>query len=117
MPINVVVWVGFLSLVVGIVALDLGVFHRKARVVSLPEALGWTSVWVALALAFNVGIYYLYEFNPSGWDLDTQQLTGRQAAIQFFTGFLVEKSLSIDNIFVIAMIFCLSCFETYPAVS
>lgn len=102
---TVLVWIGFLVLVTLVVALDLGVFHRKQHVVSLPEALGWSAVWVSLALAFNVGVYYLYEINPAGWDMDTAQLTGQQAAIQFFTGYLVEKSLSIDNIFVIAMIF------------
>ena len=80
-------------------------FHRKARIISLAEALGWSAVWFSLAMIFNVGVYYLYELNPAGWDMDTEQLSGRQAAIQFFTGYLVEKSLSIDNIFVIAMIF------------
>ncbi len=99
------VWGGFILLIVAMVALDLGVFHRRPRVVTLPEALGWTAAWIALALLFNVGVYYLYELNPSGWDIDTRQLTGSEAALQFFTGYLVEKSLSIDNIFVIAMIF------------
>ncbi len=88
-----------------VVSLDLGVFHRKSHVVSLPEALAWTATWITLALVFNVAIYYLYELNPAGWDIDTQQLSGAEAAIQFFTGYLVEKSLSIDNIFVIAMVF------------
>ena len=92
-------------LIAVVVSLDLGVFHRKARVVTLPEALGWTAVWVTLALVFNIGIYYLYELNPAGWDMDTEQLTGFEAALQYFTGYLVEKSLSIDNIFVIAMVF------------
>lgn len=99
------VWSGFLVAIALVVALDLGVFHRKHHVITLPEALGWTAIWVSLALAFNVGVYYLYELNPAGWDMDTQQLTGQEAAIQFFTGYVVEKSLSIDNIFVIAMIF------------
>ena len=99
------IWASFLLLIAIVVALDLGVFHRKVHVVTLPEALGWTAIWVSLALAFNVGVYYLYEINPSGWDMDTEQLTGAEAAIQFFTGYLVEKSLSIDNVFVIAMIF------------
>lgn len=103
--VTVLIWTGFLLLIGLVVALDLGVFHRKAHVVSLPEALGWTAVWVSLALAFNVGVYYLYELNPGGWDMDTEQLSGAEAALQFFTGYLVEKSLSIDNIFVIAMIF------------
>lgn len=99
------VWVGFIALIGVFVALDLGVFHRKAHVVSLPEALGWSAVWISFALVFNVGVYYLYELNPGGWDMDTAQLSGREAALQFFTGYVVEKSLSVDNIFVIAMIF------------
>jgi tellurite resistance protein TerC len=99
------VWVSFLLLIAVVVSLDLGIFHKKAHVVTLPEAIGWTTVWVTLALLFNVAVYYLYEFNPSGWDMDTEQLTGAQAALQYFTGYLVEKSLSIDNIFVIAMVF------------
>lgn len=99
------VWTGFLLLIGTVVALDLGVFHRKARIISLAEALGWSAVWLSLAILFNVGVYYLYELNPAGWDMDTEQLSGQQAAIQFFTGYLVEKSLSIDNVFVIAMIF------------
>jgi tellurite resistance protein TerC len=99
------IWISFLALIALVVALDLGVFHRKQHIVSLPEALGWTAIWISLALAFNVGVYYLYEFNPSGWDIDTDELTGLEAAVQFFTGYLVEKSLSVDNIFVIAMIF------------
>jgi tellurite resistance protein TerC len=99
------VWVSFLLMVGVVVSLDLGIFHRKAHVVTLPEALGWTAVWVTLALVFNIAIYYLYEFNPSGWDMDTQQLTGTDAALQYFIGYLVEKSLSVDNIFVIAMVF------------
>jgi tellurite resistance protein TerC len=100
-----IVWLSFLLLISLIVALDLGVFHRKARIPSLAEALGWSAVWFALAMVFNVGVYFLYELNPSGWDMDTDQLSGSQAALQFFTGYLIEKSLSIDNIFVIAMVF------------
>lgn len=99
------VWIFFFLFIFAVVALDLGVFHRKAHVVSLPEAVGWTCVWVTLALAFNVVIYYLYEMNPAGWDMDSEQISGGEAALNFFTGYLVEKSLSIDNIFVIAMIF------------
>ncbi len=105
MTFTVLVWLGFLALIGVVIALDLGVFHREPRTPTLREALGWTGVWVALALAFNVGVFYLYELNPQGWDMDTDQLTGRQAALQYLTGYLVEKSLSVDNIFVIAMIF------------
>lgn len=104
-PFSLLVWGSFLVLIALIIALDLGVFHRKAHVVTLPEALGWTTAWITLALIFNVGIFYLYELNPAGWDVDTAQLTGAEAALQFFTGYVVEKSLSIDNIFVIAMVF------------
>ncbi len=99
------VWISFLMLILFVVSLDLGVFHKKAHVVTLPEALGWTAVWVSLALVFNIVVYYLYEFNPAGWDMDTERLTGAEAAVQYFTGYVLEKSLSIDNIFVIAMIF------------
>ena len=102
---TVLVWITFLLLIAAVIALDLGVFHRESRLVSLPEALGWSAAWFALALVFNVGVYYLYELNPHGWDMDTSQLSGQEAALQFFTGYLVEKSLSVDNIFVIAMIF------------
>jgi len=102
---TLLVWISFLALITLIVVLDLGIFHRESHVVTLPEALGWTTVWVTVALLFNIGVYYLYEFNPEGWDMDTTQLSGREAALQYFTGYLVEKSLSIDNIFVIAMVF------------
>jgi tellurite resistance protein TerC len=71
-------------------ALDLGVFHRKAHEVSLKEALTWTFIWVFLALVFNAIIFY--------W-------RGRQQALEFFTGYLIEKALSVDNIFVFIMIF------------
>jgi tellurite resistance protein TerC len=83
-------WVGFNAAVLAMLALDLGVFHRKAHEVSLREAAGWTAIWVTLALAFNAGIWYF---------------AGRQPALEFLTGYLVEKSLAVDNIFVIALIF------------
>jgi tellurite resistance protein TerC len=71
-------------------ALDLGVFNRKSHVVSVKEAIGWTLVWVFLALVFNTIIYF--------WQ-------GQQKALEFFTGYLVEKALSVDNIFVFIMVF------------
>jgi len=88
-----------------VVALDLGVFHRRARIIGLREALSWTLVWIALALLFIICIYFLYEFNPAGWDMDTAQLSGREAALQYLVGYILEKSLSVDNIFVIALVF------------
>jgi tellurite resistance protein TerC len=83
-------WVAFLGFVLAMLALDLGVFHRKARAPTVKGALAWTLVWVALALLFNAGIHALF---------------GREPALEFLTGYLVEKSLSIDNIFVFVLIF------------
>lgn len=71
-------------------ALDLGVFHKKSQEITVKDALIWTGVWITLAMGFNLFIYYVF---------------GREQAIEFFTGYLIEKSLSVDNIFVIIMIF------------
>jgi tellurite resistance protein TerC len=83
-------WVGFNALVLGLLALDLGVFHRKAHAVKAKEAAIWTVVWIALALAFNAAIYV--------W-------RGPQQGLEYLTGYLIEKSLSVDNIFVFVVIF------------
>lgn len=83
-------WIGFLVFVVAMLAIDLGVFHRKAHVVGAREALAWSSVWIALALIFNVGVW---------------QVFGAQRGVEFLTGYVIEKSLSIDNIFVFVVIF------------
>lgn len=85
-----ILWVSFSIFVVGMLALDLGVFHRKSHAVSVKEALTWTAVWIALAMLFNLFVYYYFS---------------KEKALEFFTAYLVEKSLSIDNIFVIIMIF------------
>jgi len=87
---DITFWILFNVFVLIMLALDLGVFNRKAHVVSMKEALGWSAVWVSLALIFNVLVYY--------W-------LGQQKALEFFTGYLVEKALSVDNIFVFIMIF------------
>jgi tellurite resistance protein TerC len=86
-------WVGFGVFVVVMLALDLGVFHRKAHRVSVREALIWSAVWISLALAFNVAIYFF-------WGDE-----GPQLAKEFFAAYLIEKSLSVDNIFVFLLIF------------
>ncbi|MBM3999229.1 MAG: TerC family protein [Planctomycetes bacterium] len=99
------IWMAFLLLVSSLVALDLGVFHRRAHVVRIREALGWTAVWVTVALMFNVGVYFLYENGLMGAGKEHPAGAGKAAAIEFFTGYLVEESLSVDNIFVIAVIF------------
>ena len=83
-------WVGFNAFILAMLALDLGVFHRKSHEVSVKEATVWSAIWVALAMAFNAGVFHF---------------RGTEQGIQFFTGYLIEKSLSVDNIFVFALIF------------
>jgi tellurite resistance protein TerC len=116
------VWMyaGFLLLVLGLLALDLGVFHRKAHVVSVKEALGWSAFWIALGLAFAGFVYVGYENHWMGLGLTPDLMAGPptevpgvglvyndgwSATVKYVTGYLVEKSLAVDNIFVIAMLF------------
>ncbi len=82
-------------------ALDLGVFHKKAETPTTKSALRWTAVWITVALTFNVGLYFLYERSLFGLG----GMPGKEAAMQFLTGYIVELSLSLDNIFVMALIF------------
>ena len=84
------VWIYFLGFVLIMLALDLGVFHRKSHEVKIKEALIWSAVWISLALIFNYGIYIFM---------------GKEKAIEFLTGYVIEKSLSIDNLFVFIMLF------------
>ena len=83
-------WVLFIVFVLAMLALDLGIFHRKAHKVSVKEATSWTIVWIVLALCFNLLIYF--------WE-------GTDTALDFFTGYVIEKSLSVDNIFVFVLVF------------
>ena len=83
-------WLGFLTFVFLMLALDLGVFHRKAHVVSFKEAAVWSVVWIALGLAFGAGLAWF---------------KGSTAGFEYLTGYVIEKSLSVDNIFVFVMIF------------
>jgi len=99
------IWIAFLVFIVTMVALDLGVFHRKDKIITISSALGWSAFWIGLALLFNLLVYLLYENNYSWASLATEHLTGRQAAAQYLMGYVLEKSLSLDNIFVIAMVF------------
>lgn len=97
---------GFIVLILILLALDLGVFHRKDEVMSTKNALGWTVVWIVISLAFNVLVYVFYEHHWLGIGMHVGLPTsGKEAALAFFTGYVVEKSLSFDNIFVIAMVF------------
>ena len=99
-------WIGFLALIAALLALDLGVFHRTDHVIGTREALGWTAAWIALALAFGALVYFGYSAHWLGLGTGTQELLGgRQAAFKFLTGYLIEKSLSLDNIAVIALVF------------
>jgi len=93
-------WIGFNMFVLALLALDLGVFHRKAHAVSGREALIWSGVWISLSLVFNGVIYFF-------WDrmMPESSYTNSEAALAFFTGYLIEKSLSVDNIFVFILIF------------
>ena len=90
MPNQVLLWVAFNIFVLAMLALDLVVFHRKAHEVKLKEALIWCTAWITLALLFNIGIYF--------W-------RGPEKALEFLTGYLIEYSLSVDNIFVFLLIF------------
>jgi len=87
---RIFLWIGFNVFVLALLAVDLGVFHRKAHAVSIKEATAWSIVWVSLAMIFNLGIYFTW---------------GEQKALEFFTGYVIEKSLSVDNLFVFVMIF------------
>lgn len=97
---------GFIMLVLVLLALDLGVFHRKDEVMSAKSALAWTVVWIVISLGFNALVYVFYEHHWLGIGMDVGlPKTGADAALAFFTAYVVEKSLSFDNIFVIAMVF------------
>ncbi|CAN5914020.1 TerC family protein [soil metagenome] len=87
---NIWFWVGFIAFVLAMLSLDLGLFNRTPHVVGAREALTWTAVWVGLALVFAAGLAVLAD---------------RQAALTFLTGYVIEESLSVDNIFVIVLIF------------
>ena len=93
-------WIGFNLFVLVMLALDLGVFHRKSHSVSGKEALIWSLVWISLSLVFNAVIYFF-------WDrmMPESSYTNHEAALAFLTGYLIEKSLSVDNIFVFILIF------------
>jgi len=83
-------WTGFTVFVLAMLALDLGVIHRRTEPVQAGEALIWSTVWILLALLFNVGVYFWF---------------GYERALEFLTGYIVEKSLSIDNLFVFSVLF------------
>ena len=95
MLVNFLPWVGFLVLILGFLAVDLGLFHRHAHEIQLKEALTWSAIWIGLALLFCAGVFWF---------------KGSQAGIEWLTGYLIEKSLAVDNIFIFLLIF--STFAT-----
>lgn len=98
---------GFTVFVLGVLALDLGVFHREAHEVKFKEAFAWSVVWISLALVFNLFFYY-YCLNRFGADpryAADAQVLATQSALEFLTGFVVEKSLAVDNVFVFVVVF------------
>lgn len=100
MPQNeLLLFVFFNAFILVLLLLDLGVFHRKDKAVSLKEAAGWSVVWVTLSLLFNVGLFFWIKHNTSS----TEIATG--VSLEFLTGYLIEKALSVDNIFVFILIF------------
>lgn len=94
---QVLLWVGFNLFILILIFIDFMVFHKRDHIVSIKEALWWTFFWIILALLFNILIYFLF---------------GKQKALEYFTGYLIEKSLSADNLFVFLIIF--SYFKTPP---
>lgn len=107
-----------MAFVLALLALDLGVLHRKAHIVSMKEALLMSGLWITLGLAFSVFVYYGYEHHWLGLgstvdSVDDTLNHGQSATIKYLTGYIVEKSLSVDNIFVIAMLFA---FFAVPAI-
>ena len=111
-------YAGFLLFVLAMLGLDLGVFHKKAHAVSFRESATWTAVWIGLALTFNAGLY-VYAKTTFGADPRLLGIPGfdpdaaaAQVALEFLTGFVIEKALAIDNIFVFAIVF--SAFAIPP---
>jgi len=101
-------WIGFNLFVLSLLALDLGVFHRHAHKVSIKEATIWSIVWITMAMFFNLGLYLFWDkVSPNS------SYSNSEAALAFFTGYLIEKSLSVDNIFVFVLIFT---FFAVPAI-
>jgi tellurite resistance protein TerC len=99
------VWILFFALYLGVLALDLVVLHRESKAMSVRQALGWTVVWIIVALSFSGLVYGVYEHHWFGWRISPDAPRGVEAMIQYITGYLLEWSLSVDNIFVIAVIF------------
>lgn len=98
MEVGIGFWIGFVVFVVVMLFLDLKVFHKQDEEIRVKPALYWSAFWIGLALLFNVGIYFI-------GDIYWGEVIAKQKALEFFTGYLIEKSLSVDNLFVFLMVF------------
>ena len=96
------VWGIFIAVILIFLALDLGVFNRNPHIISTKEASVWTGIWVTISLLFSGVIYWLYS---TDFIYNVDNLTPSNATLKYITGYLIELSLSVDNIFVIAVIF------------
>jgi tellurite resistance protein TerC len=99
------VWGAFLAMFLGLLVLDLSVLHRESATLSVKQALFWTAVWICVAMSFTFVVYGLYEYRWLGFEPGQGVVDGADAVVQFITGYLLEWSLSVDNIFVMALIF------------
>ena len=113
-------YIGFIAFVCVILALDLGVFHRTAHAVSVKESLAWSVVWVSLAIVFNIGLYY---YSLSAFAKDERLLAvpgfspdaaAWQVSLEFLTGFIIEKALAVDNIFIFVVVCSFTESSCYP---
>jgi len=103
---EILAWGAFLLIIFILLAFDLGVLNKTEHEVSSKEALKMTALWVSLALLFNIVVYFAYQNNWFDLLVHSPDIkTGKEAVLKFFTGYLIEESLSMDNIFVIAMLF------------
>jgi tellurite resistance protein TerC len=98
-------WIAFLLLIVFLLALDLGVLNRRAHAPGMREALGWSALWISVGLSFSGAVFALYHFDLLGDFKGTIDYSGWEATLTYLTGFVLEESLSIDNLFVMVLIF------------
>lgn len=104
------IWIGFAAFILTLLALDLGVFHKEDKPVSVREAFAWTAIWVTVAIAFSIFVHYAYDVHLLGLGASVDPVDGlvndgRLALVKYLTGYVIEWSLSVDNVFVMAMIF------------
>ncbi|WP_335965341.1 TerC family protein [Galbibacter sp. PAP.153] len=97
-----IVWISFITLIVIFLAIDLGIFNKNPHEITNKEASMWTAIWVSIAMLFSLLVFFIFKH---GWIDNVDQLSPSNATLKYITGYLIELSLSVDNIFVIAVIF------------